>query len=165
MQQVEGQHPVKLLPAEHRGVDVGHREAQLWHRLRRQLLDGDVDHAGRNVGRQQAPGVRRQPQRGGAGAAADLQHVLIGRQQALRAPQRRLVTRHVGDRVGGVLAGDAVPETGLAGGRGTRFGQGGDVCASGGGGERHGGMWKVDRGPCDGQQVDAIHAHRRRELR
>ena len=66
-------------------LGIHHPEAQLGQRLRGQLLASDGNHRRRHVRGQQAPRARRQPQRGGACAAADLQHRLIGRQQALQA--------------------------------------------------------------------------------
>ena len=83
VQQVEGQHHVERAGTHVRRIGVGHRKGQLWRRLGGQLFAGDGDHARRHVGRVQSPGKRGQAQRGGAGAAAQLQHVVSGRQQAL----------------------------------------------------------------------------------
>ncbi|MNV78881.1 hypothetical protein D3C71_1724010 [compost metagenome] len=69
VQHAEGQHHVVGALPQARRVGVGHRKAQLRHRLGHQLALGNGDHAGRDVGRQQAPGEGRQAQRGGAGGA------------------------------------------------------------------------------------------------
>jgi hypothetical protein len=77
-------------------------------------------HGGGDIGRDDLPDMRRQPQRRRPRPAAELKNAIGHPQVADRALQALLIARHIGDGVGCVFLGDPIPETGLIGGGGHR---------------------------------------------